>query len=205
PPLSMAPVGAEPRVRALLAAAQVAARDGCEALSFTSIADRAGVRVGVMFELFDDPHECFIGAAELLAARLIAFAVARARRASDWPLGVCVLAQGILDGLAADRVLARACFIEPFALGRAGVAARSALLSRLAELFAERRPAGVAIDRLALEAAIGAVWGAIHGEVAAGRERQLPQRGAEIAFLLLAPALGGHAALAEIERWAAGR
>jgi hypothetical protein len=116
----------------------------------------------------------------------------------DWPVRLIRGLRALCVLVAQDPVLARLAFVEVLAPGPAGVRYREHLISAAAEGFCAGAPLAQRPSRLVAEASIGAVWGVIQCQIAAGRLRELPQVAHVLAYLALAPAIGAPGALEAI-------
>lgn len=186
------------RARILDAVAQLAARDGYATLTAAGVAAAAGVSRKRFDAHFDDVQDCFMAALEHLTNRAHSHVVRAGAVGPDWPGGVHRALSALCAYIAADPLFARLAFVEVFALGPDGVRFREAGLERLTESFRASAPGGQRPNRLAAEASVGAIWGAVHHHVAHGASNHLPDVAPQLSFMALAPALGAEAGLQAI-------
>jgi hypothetical protein len=194
----LSPDGDE-RDRALLAAAEIAARYERPAENLLTIAAHAGVEIDAVLDAFESPRDCYLEAVQALAASLRDRALAQAGRQEDFPQSACAAVEALLHGLSEDEVCAKACFTAILATGPAGVACRAALLASYAKALTGQP----GFTPLQAEATVGAVWGLIHHNVVKGEARRLHTLFCEVAYLALAPALGAQRAAQSIREWVA--
>ncbi len=184
-----------PRMRAMRAAAQIAARDGYEEVSLARIGQEAAVETDELLAMFGGAEQCFLAAFDLAGAQVLAVALEAARlRPSE---GTDGLAQALRQALSAtltqvaeDPMLAKVAFIEVLYAGPAGVEHCTTLLRRFADLLLSRVPGSHKLSPLAADATVGAIWGVIHDRVVRGQAQTLPQLSAHVTYLALAPLIG---------------
>ncbi|MGH2903809.1 MAG: TetR/AcrR family transcriptional regulator [Solirubrobacteraceae bacterium] len=181
--------------RILRCAAQIAAVDGYSQLTPGRIARESGVSEARFDELFESTEQCFLDALDRLGLEAL---VCAARAFQDGGRGLAGVYRGIatlMAHLATHPVLVQVAFVEIFALGPAGFARRERLLGQFTDQLMRVLPKSQAPSRLAAEASVGAAWGIIHHSVTAGTLRALPDLADDVAYIALAPAIGGEAAV----------
>jgi hypothetical protein len=104
----------------------------------------------------------------------------------------------MLCRVATDPALARAAFVDAFALGPAGHERRAALLRGFAHSLVTRSPANRRPPTSVAEAIVGSIWSLVQRQVMAGRRAHLPALVPGAAFLAMAPVIGAEPALALI-------
>jgi AcrR family transcriptional regulator len=158
------------RLRILRSAAELAAREGYQALTVERIATAAGVRKRTFSALFDDERQCFLEAFEMLGEEALQLADEARLSSESWGGGVYRAVTALMERTAQDPVFARVAFVEIFVVGPAGLKPRGQVMERVTDdMFATassiprlRRSA----SKLALQASLGAVWGIAHHRVA---------------------------------------
>jgi len=178
----------------LSAATDLAAREGYWRLSGARISAEAGLSPRSFAAHFKNAEACFFACLQLLNDRLLALAERESARAPSWPSGIGRALSALAGHSARDPSLARLAFIDVFAPGVAGLRQRELLLGIVTERFRDTAPARQRPDPVAADASIGAIWGAVHHYVAAGRADRLPGLVSLLWFLALAPAIGAERA-----------
>jgi AcrR family transcriptional regulator len=177
--------------RILTSAAKVAMSRGYEKLTIPKIRTEAGVTRQRFDETFDSVEDVFLAAVE----RLVVGAFDRARREvgsrGSWYTRVVETTVALCREVSRDPALARLAFIDVYAAGRRGVELIDQLILRLAaylrrEVAPTRRPSEVFAT-----ASVAAAWGVMEDQVKAGKSRQLADLAPTLAFILLAPIVGG--------------
>lgn len=174
----------------------------------TSVADviaEAETSRTTFYKHFEDKHDCFLAAYELLVERLFAEVRTGCDAGAPWVERVSDGLATLVERFAADPALARTAIVE---VAAAGAEARqlhwqavnrfTAYLDEGRELAGERELP----ENISLMSA-GAVSGLIFDELVAGRGEQLPQRLPDLLFAMLVPYIGPQAATAEMQRFAA--
>ncbi len=184
--------GAEPSVRderTLLFESAIAltARGGMLALTPDALEADSGVPRRRVHALFESPDRCLLEALshageDHLTGALQAGAGTERRQAA-----VRRSVVALLRGLAEDRALARALFVEALALGPRAIELREPLCARAARALADSVPDARRSSTIACEAGAGAVWGIIERHVAKGATARLPRLAAPAYLLLLDP------------------
>lgn len=192
------------RERVLHAAARIAAGDGYESLTVERIVQLSEVPEEAFFSLFKTPGECFLASYDLLGSVIVGAAAEAAANAHNW-------IEGMEDGIAAlmrrlgrDPVFARIAFVEVFSAGPAGIGRRSELMQRFTDLLMSNVPAIHRPPEVVAEAIVGAVWQIAHSYVLRGAAHQLPELTDHATYMVLAPLIGGDAAMERVLRRAEG-
>ncbi|HEY5343048.1 MAG TPA: TetR/AcrR family transcriptional regulator [Solirubrobacteraceae bacterium] len=186
------------RIRILRVAAQIAAKGGYARLTHGQIAYGAGVTESVVRERCGDVQECFLGALELLSVEALIGASTAAREAGDRLAGVHRGIAALMERVARDRALCRIAFVEVFALGPPAIERREALLAKFTDQLVNSLPADSRPSPPVAEAIVGAIWGIVHHHVTRGEAHLLPALADQIAYLALAPGIGGQDAVSVI-------
>lgn len=147
------------------------AREG-SVLCAERLAEHALVPKRRVEALFGGWRPCALAAIEHGVARLLERSVAIAGDSVGRQRAQRVLV-ATLTGLAVDRPLARAMFVQLPGLGREGMRLREALIDSLAGAFASTT-LGSYGEEVALGASAGAVWGAIEHTLGAEDRARLP-------------------------------
>lgn len=174
----------------------------------TSVADviaEAETSRTTFYKHFEDKHDCFIAAYELLVEQLFAAVRAGCDADAPWTARVSDGLATIVERFAADPALARTAIVEVAAAGAEARQLHWQAISRFTEYLDQGRE--LAGDRelpenISLMSA-GAVSGLIFDELLAGRAEQLPERLPDLLFAMLVPFVGPQAATAEMQRFAA--
>jgi AcrR family transcriptional regulator len=181
---------------------------GAKGYRETSVADviaEAEASRTTFYKHFEDKHDCFLVAYEMLVEQVFAEVVANCDGNASWMERMTDGLSTIIDRFALDPALARTAVVE---VAAAGADARRLHWNAIAR-FTEYLDAGreLAGDRelpenISLMSA-GAVSGLIFEELLAGRADQLPERLPDLLFAMLVPYVGPQAATAEMRRVAA--
>lgn len=182
------------RDRILSATIRVAMSRGYRGLTIPKIRSEAGVSRRRFNELFANAEESFLAAVEDRFAAAFARARLVASEAGNWHSGLVQMAIALCREISADPALARLAFVEIFAVGRRGVELVDRLILGFAECFRKAVPGARRPSEVFAQASAGAAWGMVAGQVKVGRSRQLADLSPMLAFLLLAPILGGDSA-----------
>jgi len=181
------------RERLLAGALETVAERGYAETRIGDVVARAAVSRRAFYKSFGSVEECFLCAAEIVARHLGEIATAAVAGAETSPPGRTIAGlRAILDFLADEPNLARACMVDSLAVGAIGQrryrqavdAFSAALRTNLGAALGEDLSAGSA------QMAVGSVAMAISLRIAAGRVEDLPSLEPELAELLLGPLSG---------------
>jgi AcrR family transcriptional regulator len=189
---------ASERSSLLAAAATVVARGGHAALSPAAVAELAGVPVAAFDAEFEDVDACFFASLEWLCADGFSAALREGSGAPSWGSGVYRAVRSLFCRIATDPALARAAFLDAFAVGPAGYERRVAILRGFAHSLVRRAPEEGRPPALVGEAIVGSIWSLAHRHVLAGRRNHLPALVPCATFLATAPIIGAESSLALI-------
>jgi AcrR family transcriptional regulator len=199
--------GDETRRREILEAmVQVVGREGYRATSVADVIEQAGVSRTTFYKHFEDKHECFLAAYDLVVERVFAEVIARCDPEQPWLDRVRIGLAAVVELFALDPELARTAIVEVAAAGSDArqrhwdaITRFTGYLAEGEQLAGERELPG----NIGLMAA-GAVSGLIFDELLAGRAKRLPELLPDLLFAILVPYIGPGAASAEMRRAAAG-
>lgn len=179
------------RARILSAVVKLCLTEGYWNLTIPKVRREAAVSRASFDSYFADLDACFLGAVEELSDAAALRAERKAAGAPSWERGLCRMVLGYCSEVARTPALAQLGFVDVFAPGSAGLACRERRIESGARRL--RRLAGSEheIGSLGAEASAGAAWRIIQAEVLAGRARSVPQLAPQIAYVTLAPAVGG--------------
>jgi AcrR family transcriptional regulator len=197
----------ETRREAILEAmVRVVGREGYKATSVADVIEEADTSRTTFYKYFDDKHDCFLAAYDMVVDRVVEEVVASCDGTQDWVERVRIGLTTIVDLFALEPALARTAIVEVAAAGADARRRHWDAVSKFTEFLEEGKE--VAGDRelpdnIALMAA-GAVSGLIFDELLTGRAERLPKLLPELLFALLVPYIGPGAATEEMRRAAAG-
>lgn len=197
----------ETRRQAILEAmVRVVGRSGYKATSVADVIEEADTSRTTFYKYFDDKHDCFLAAYDMVVERVVDEVVASCDGEQDWVDRVRIGLTKIVDLFALDPALARTAIVEVSAAGADARRRHWDAVSKFTEFLEDGKQ--VAGDRdlpdnIALMAA-GAVSGLIFDELLTGRAERLPELLPELVFALLVPYIGPGAATEEMRRAAAG-
>ncbi len=184
---------------------RVVGRDGYKETAVADVIEEAGTSRTTFYKYFDDKHECFLAAYDMLVERVFAEVVEKCDGEQSWLQRVQVGLATIVEMFALDPELARTAVVE---VAAAGAEARQRHWNAVAR-FTEYLEGGRALaegrelpENISLMSA-GAVSGLIFDELLAGRAAQLPAQLPDLLFAMLVPYIGPRAAAEEMRRVAA--
>lgn len=199
--------GSETRRQLILEAmVRVVGRQGYKATSVADVIAEADVSRTTFYKHFEDKHECFIAAYDMLTEQVLDEVVANCNGEQTWLERVRVGLTTIVEMFALDPQLARTAIVEVAAAGADARQRHWNAITRFTEFLedGEELAGGRDLpDNIALMAA-GAVSGLIFDELLTGRAERLPQLLPDLLFALLVPYIGPGAATEEMRRAAAG-
>lgn len=198
--------GSETRRQAILEAmVKVVGRKGYKAASVADVIAEADVSRTTFYKHFEDKHECFLAAYDLVVERVLDQVIASCDGQQAWLERVRVGLTTILEMFALDPPLARTAVVEVAAAGADARQRHWDAVVRFTEFLAEGKELADGRElpeNIALMAA-GAVSGLIFDELLTGRAERLPQLLPDLLFALLVPYIGPGAATEEMRRAAA--
>jgi AcrR family transcriptional regulator len=197
---------AETRRKPILEATiQVVGEKGYKETSVADVIVAAETSRTTFYKHFEDKHDCFIAAYEMLTEQVFAEVAASCDGDAPWTARVSDGLATIVERFAQDPALARTAIVEVAAAGAEARQLHWRAISRFTEyLDAGRELAGdrELPENISLMSA-GAVSGLIFDELLAGRAEELPERLPDLLFAMLVPYVGPQAATAEMRRVAA--
>jgi len=199
--------GSETRRQSILEAmVRVVGRRGYKATSVADVIAEAGTSRTTFYKHFEDKHECFLAAYDMVVERVLDEVIASCNGERSWLDRVRVGLATIVEMFALDPELARTAIVEVAAAGADARQRHWNAISRFTEFLED----GVELtggrelpNNIALMAA-GAVSGLIFDELLTGRAERLPQLLPDLLFALLVPYIGPGAATEEMRKAAAG-
>jgi AcrR family transcriptional regulator len=196
----------ESRRQSILAAMiRVVGRKGYRETAVADVIEEAGTSRTTFYKHFEDKHDCFLAAYEMLVEQVFNEVVANCDGEAAWMTRMTDGLTTIVDRFAVDPALARTAVVEVAAAGADARRLHWNAIARFTEyLDAGRELAGgkELPANISLMSA-GAVSGLIFDELLAGRADQLPSRLPDLLFAMLVPYVGPQAAAAEMRRAAA--
>lgn len=189
----------------LAAMIRVVGRKGYKETSVADVIEEAETSRTTFYKHFEDKHECFLAAYEMLVERVFAEVVSNCNGSETWLQRVENGLATIVRLFAVDPELARTAVVE---VAAAGADARQmhwdavARFTRYLEEGRELSNGRELPENISLMSA-GAVSGLIFDELLAGRAAQLPTMLPDLLFAMLVPYIGPGAAAEEMRRVAA--
>jgi AcrR family transcriptional regulator len=201
-------MASESRRELILAAMiRVVGSKGYKETSVADVIEEAGTSRTTFYKNFEDKHECFLAAYDMLVEQVFAEVVANCNGEQSWLERVEKGLTTIVELFALDPKLARTAVVE---VAAAGADARQRHWDAIAR-FTEYLDGGRELsdgrelpENISLMSA-GAVSGLIFDELLAGRAAQLPAMLPDLLFAMLVPYIGPRAAADEMRRAAATR
>lgn len=181
------------RDRLVDAMARTVAAKGYPGASLGDVCAAAGVSTKAFYQHFADKEACFLATFELGVGVLQQSVVAAYRRPGDWPERMRRGLATLLDTLAAQPAFAALAVVEVLAAGPRALQCRRDLLAGYLRFFDEA-PGRSRVPDTAVQAVVAGVYGVIFEYVATGRAAELPDRLAELTYVVLVPFLGRHGA-----------
>ncbi|HSS03602.1 MAG TPA: TetR/AcrR family transcriptional regulator [Solirubrobacterales bacterium] len=199
--------GSETRRQLILEAmVRVVGRKGYKATSVADVIEEADTSRTTFYKHFDDKHECFLAAYDMVVERVLDEVIASCNGEQTWLERVRVGLATIVEMFALDPELARTAIVEVAAAGADARQRHWNAITRFTEFLddGEELAGGRELpDNIALMAA-GAVSGLIFDELLTGRAERLPKLLPDLLFALLVPYIGPGAATEEMRKAAAG-
>jgi AcrR family transcriptional regulator len=199
--------GSETRRQLILEAmVRVVGRQGYKATSVADVIAEADVSRTTFYKHFEDKHECFLAAYDMVTERVLDEVIANCDGEQTWLERVRIGLTTIVQMFALDPQLARTAIVEVAAAGADARQRHWNAITRFTEFLrdGEELTGGRELpDNIALMAA-GAVSGLIFDELLTGRAERLPELLPDLLFALLVPYIGPGAATEEMRRAAAG-
>ncbi len=191
----------------LAAMIRVVGSKGYKETSVADVIEEAGTSRTTFYKHFEDKHECFLAAYDMLVEQVFAEVVANCDGEQPWLERMEKGLATIVELFAVDPKLARTAVVE---VAAAGADARQRHWNAVAR-FTEYLEGGRELangrelpENISLMSA-GAVSGLIFDELLAGRAAQLPALLPDLLFAMLVPYIGPRAAADEMRRVAAAR
>lgn len=196
-------MASETRRKQILAAMiRVVGRKGYRETSVADVIEEAGTSRTTFYKHFDDKHDCFLAAYDMLVEQVFAEVVGQCNGAESWLERVQKGLETIVEMFSLDPELARTAVVE---VAAAGAEARQRHWDAVAR-FTEYLEGGRELsggrelpENISLMSA-GAVSGLIFDELLAGRAAQLPALLPDLLFAMLVPYIGPRAATEEMRR-----
>lgn len=181
------------RERIVHATGRAIAAQGFEDATVADIVAAAGVSREVFYENFHDKREAFAETIKFVFEQIIAVSAGEFFSTDGWPPSIWNALRAFLGFIVDQSELAQAVFTEPYAVGEERQRGDEFVLGFT--LFLEDgyrcRPQAADVPRIAGEAIGGTVLEAINAYLRAGRGKQLLELLPGLAYLILAPFMGG--------------
>lgn len=186
----------------LEATIRVVGRSGFRQASLDEIAAEADVSPAAVRRCFEDKHECFLAAYDVLVERLFLEVEGGCDAELEWQERVETGLARILDRFAADGSLARTAIVEVAAVGPEARRRHWQALARFGRFLEEGRALAVGreLPEQISAMAVGAVSGLVFEELRAGRAETLPAMLPDLLFAMLVPFVGPRVAADEMRR-----
>jgi AcrR family transcriptional regulator len=184
---------------------RVVGREGYKETSVADVIEEAGVSRTTFYKHFEDKHECFLAAYEVLVERVFAEVVGNCNGSQSWLQRMEKGLETIVKLFALDPELARTAVVEVAAAGADARRLHWDAIARFTQYLEDGRElsAGRELPENISLMSAGAVSGLIFDELLAGRAAQLPAMLPDLLFAMLVPYIGPSAAAEEMRRVAA--
>lgn len=199
--------GSETRRQLILEAmVRVVGRKGYKETSVADVIEAADVSRTTFYKHFEDKHECFLAAYDLVVERVLGAVIASCDGEQPWLERMRVGLTTVVELFALDPELARTAIVEVAAAGADARQLHWNAVTRFSEFLEDGRELNgdhELPENLSLMAA-GAVSGLIFDELLTGKAERLPELLPDLLFAMLVPYVGPGAATEEMRRAAAG-
>jgi AcrR family transcriptional regulator len=190
----------------LEAMVRVVGRKGYKLTSVADVIEEAKTSRTTFYKHFEDKHECFLAAYDMVVERVLDEVVANCNGEQSWLERVRTGLTTVVDLFALDPELARTAIVEVAAAGAEARQRHWDAVSKFTEFLEdggrEMADGRELPENIALMAA-GAVSGLIFDELLTGRAERLPELLPDLLFAMLVPYIGPSAAAAEMRKAAA--
>ncbi len=181
---------------------------GAKGYKETAVADvieEAETSRTTFYKYFEDKHDCFLAAYEMLVEQVFGEVVAKCDGEASWMSRMTTGLTTIVDRFADEPELARTAVVEVAAAGADARKLHTDAIARFTEYLDGGRALaeGKALPENISLMSAGAVSGLIFDELLAGRAERLPDRLPDLLFAMLVPYVGPQAATAEMRKVAA--
>jgi len=191
----------------LAAMIRVVGTKGYRETSVADVIEEAGTSRTTFYKHFEDKHECFLAAYEMLVDRVLAEVSTNCNGEQSWLERVENGLATLVKLFALDPELARTAVVEVAAAGAEARQLHWNAIARFTEFLEggrEMADGRELPENISLMSA-GAVSGLIFDELLAGRAAQLPAQLPDLLFAMLVPYIGPRAAAEEMRRVADAR
>lgn len=189
----------------LAAMIRVVGREGYKETSVADVIEEANVSRTTFYKHFEDKHECFLAAYEVLVEQVFAEVIANCDGTESWLSRMEAGLATIVKLFALEPELARTAVVEVAAAGADARQMHWDAVARFTQYLEDGRELSDGRElpeNISLMSA-GAVSGLIFDELLAGRAAQLPAMLPDLLFAMLVPYIGPSAAAEEMRRVAA--
>jgi len=191
----------------LAAMIRVVGSKGYKETSVADVIEETPTSRTTFYKYFEDKHDCFLAAYEMLVEQVFAEVVANCDGSQPWLERVESGLSTIVKLFALDPELARTAVVEVAAAGADARQLHWNAVSRFTAFLEDGRElsGGHALPENISLMSAGAVSGLIFDELLAGRAAQLQAMLPDLLFAMLVPYIGPRAAAEEMRRVAATR
>jgi AcrR family transcriptional regulator len=191
----------------LAAMIRVVGSKGYRETSVADVIEETPTSRTTFYKYFDDKHDCFLAAYEMLVEQVFAEVVANCDGSQPWLERVETGLSTIVKLFALDPTLARTAVVEVAAAGADARQLHWNAVSRFTAYLEDGRElsGGRELPENISLMSAGAVSGLIFDELLAGRAAQLQAMLPDLLFAMLVPYIGPRAAAEEMRRVAATR
>ncbi|HEX7059057.1 MAG TPA: helix-turn-helix domain-containing protein [Solirubrobacterales bacterium] len=181
---------------------RVVGEKGYKATSVADVIAAADTSRSTFYKYFDDKHDCFLAAYDMVAEQVIGQVIANCDGAQPWLARMEGGLATIVELFALDPALARMAIVEVASVGADARRRHWEAIARFAEFLDDGRELadGRPLPESTSMMSAGAVSGLIFDELMAGRAARLPTLMPELLFAMLVPYIGPRAAAEEMRR-----
>jgi AcrR family transcriptional regulator len=185
------------RQRIVDAVADVVSLIGYQAMSVEEILGAAGVSRRTFYDKFHSKEDAFLAAYDAISDELFRGVKAAQDASPTFPEGVIAGLRTFLEFVALHPQYADACIVEVLAAGPRAIERRNRVMRALAELIrdgAASMPGSMHPPALTAETIVGGIYEIVYSRVLHGQARELPELLPDLAYSVMLPYLGHHAA-----------
>jgi AcrR family transcriptional regulator len=185
------------QARIVAALAEEIGIKGYRAVTVADIVRRAGIARNTFYDNFASKEDCFLAAQDFALEEALRRVVEAADEVETWPARVDAGLAALLEYIAGEPALARACIVEALSAGPAAVARYEESLQAFVPLFRVGRkisPHGRQLPDTLEETIIGGVFWILYQRIILGEAERIERLRPELVEFALTPYIGADAA-----------
>jgi AcrR family transcriptional regulator len=185
------------QARIIAALAEEIAAKGYRAVTVADIVRRAGIARNTFYDNFSSKEDCFLAAQDFGQVEAFRRVVDAASEVDSWQARVDAGFAALLQYIASEPALARACIVDAMSAGPASLARYEESLQAFIPLLRIGRkvsPHGEDLPDTLEETIIGGVFWIIYQRIILGETEQIDRLRPELVEFVLTPYIGAEAA-----------